>query len=292
MQKLTYVNVYGESIEFGGEPPILLRSVSGFSRPDASVVSTQGAYQAGAMLHRLQLPTRMIQMQFDILPQESREALYQLRMKMERVLASGRCMKDGKTGLLIYENDAGRWQMDAVPDGTITYGKRFRDAIAGSKLNFLCPNPYLLSDQVNLTHLRMGAGGFKLPAKLPAQLGIRKFTATLVNDGTVDAPMTITIYGTGETPKVVNHTTGAEIIVSRSVADGERLVIHTDPLTLSCELHKADGMVEDAFGYLDPSVAVSAFVLKPGSNEVEYVPSIVSTGSRVDLEWRAYYEGV
>jgi len=292
MQKLTYVNVYGESIEFGGEPPILLRSVSGFSRPDAAVVSTQGAYQAGAMLHRLQLPTRIIQLQFDILPQESREALYQLRMQMERVLANGRCLKDGKMGLLIYENDAGKWQTDAVPDGTITYGKRFRDSIAVNKLSFLCPNPYLLSDELGTVQLRMGNGGFRLPTTLPVKLGTRKFGATLVNSGTVDTPMTITIYGTGETPKVVNHTTGAQIIVSRSVATGEKLVIHTDPLTLSCELHKADGTIEDAFGYLDPSVAVSAFVLIPGANEVEYVPSIVSSGSRVDLEWRAYYEGV
>lgn len=271
---------------------MLLRSVSGFSRPDASIVSTQGAYQAGAMLQRLQLPVRTVQVQFDVLPQESREALYEQRLRIERVLASGRCMKDGKVGVLVYENDAGKWQTDAVPDGTITYGKRFRNAMAANKVSFLCPSPYLLSAQEQTSQMRMGQDGLSLPTALPIRLGSRRFRASLQNSGTADAPMTITIYGTGETPSIVNHTTGAQIIVSQVIVTGERLVIHTDPQALSCELHKADGTVEDAFGYLDPSVAVSAFVLVPGVNDVEYKPSVASTGSRVEIAWRSYYEGV
>ena len=50
--------------------------------------------------------------------------------------------------------------------------------------------------------------------------------------------------------------------------------------------------MEDAFGYLDPSIAVSAFVLAPGDNEVEYVPSVTSRQSRVEIAWHAYFEGV
>ena len=47
MQKLTYINAYGDSVVFGGDPPQLLRSVSGFSRPDGKIVTVQGAYQDG-----------------------------------------------------------------------------------------------------------------------------------------------------------------------------------------------------------------------------------------------------
>lgn len=292
MQKVTYVNAYGESVVFGREPPVLLRSVSGFSRPDASIVSTQGAYQAGVSFRRIQMPTRSVQVQFDILPQESREELYKERMRIERVLAGGRAMKDGKLGLLIYENDAGRWQIDAVPDGTVSYGKRFLNAVAQNKVNFLCPNPYLRSGEAQIAQMRMGSGGFALPARLPVKLGSRRFRTTLNNDGTAEAPMTITIYGTGETPTLVNHTTGAKVIVSSTIATGERLVIHTDPAALVCELHKEDGTTEDAFGYLDPSVAVSAFLLAPGANDVEYMPSVASTGSRVEIAWRSCYEGI
>jgi len=292
MQRVTYVNVYGESVVFSGEPPVLLRSVSGFSRPEAQILRTQGAYQAGEMFQRLQLPARSIQVQFDLPPCESREAMYRERMRMERVLAANRCMKEGETGLLIYENDAGSWQVHAVPEGTITYGKRFGHALADCRVRFLCPDAYLQERAQQSAQMRMGAGSFTLPFELPMLLGSRRFGATLVNGGTADAPLAITIYGTGETPTVVNHTTGAKIVVSRTVSAGERLAISTDPMKLTCVLYKADGTTEDAFGYLDPSIAVSAFVLVPGENEIEYVPSVASNDSRLELIWRNVFEGV
>ena len=55
---------------------------------------------------------------------------------------------------------------------------------------------------------------------------------------------------------------------------------------------RADGETQDAFGYLDASVAVSAFLLSPGVNEVEYVPSVASGGSRMEISWHSRYEGV
>ncbi|MBQ7825332.1 MAG: hypothetical protein IJ337_03140 [Clostridia bacterium] len=119
MQTITYVNAYGESLVFSGEPPLLLRSVSGLSRPEAEVVSTQAAYQPGAMISHIQLPMRRVQVRFDMLPQESREAFYAERMLIERVLSGNRAMRNGMLGSLIYENDAGRWQTDAVPESSI-----------------------------------------------------------------------------------------------------------------------------------------------------------------------------
>ena len=292
MQKITYVNAYGESIEFGDKPPVLLRSVSGLSRPDVQIIRAQGAYQAGEQFQRLQLSSRSVQVQFDIPPCESRASLYKMRMQIERVMAGSRSMRDGETGLLIYENDAGRWQMRAAPEGAIVYGKRFGHALAGSRVNFLCPDAYLEECAQQNAMMRMGMGAFSLPSALPVRLGSRRFAATLYNGGTADAPLRIAIYGTGETPTVINHTTGATIVVSRTVAVGERLEINTDPMNLCCRLVKQDGTEEDAFGYLDPSLAVSAFALACGENEIEYVPSVASGGSRLELTWRNVFEGV
>ena len=292
MQKITYVNAFGESVTFSGEPPVLLRSVSGLSRPDVEVVSTQAADQPGAMIGRVYLPVRRVQVRFDILPQESREAFYAQRMQMERVLSGSRALREGKTGTLIYENDAGKWRTEAVPEGGVMYGKRVGHAAADNTAAFFCPNPYLLSDTVDSAQMRMGSGDLLLPTRLPLRLGSRRFRAELVNRGTSDAAVTMTIYGTGETPEVINHTTGARIAVSRRIAVGEKLVICTDPRALSCTLMRGDGSEEDAFGYLDPSLAVSAFVLIPGTNAVEYRPSVASTGSRVEIAWQSCYEGV
>ena len=292
MQRITYVNAYGEQLVFGGEPPLLLRTVSGLSRPDAGVVLTQGAYQDGERFSRVQLPARFVQIGFDMPPQATREAMYEERMRMERVLSASRCARDGEIGLMIYENDAGAWIAGAVPDGTISYGRRFQNGFVGGKLTLCCPDAYLQDRREQAVQLRMGQSGLVLPAALPVRLGARCFRMELVNKGTASAPVTITLYGTGEMPTVVNHTTGARIVVSRTVAGGERLVIHTDPGALACELVRTDDTREDAFGYLDPTVALSAFLLAPGVNDVEYVPSVVSQESRMEMSWRSCYEGV
>lgn len=292
MQRVTYVNAYGESVVFGREPPLLLRSVTGLQRPDGTVVRTQGAYQAGETFSRFQLPARSVQVSFDMPPLETREAMYRERMRIERTLSIGRCERNGELGLLIYENDAGAWMARAAPDGAASYGQRFLNGMAACRVNFLCPDAYLQARDEQTAQMRMGQSGLVLPAGLPLRLGSRRFRAALVNEGTADAPVVITLYGTGETPTVINHTTGARLVVSRTVATGERLVISTDPQALSCELIDAQGVREDAFGYLDASVAVSAFLLVPGSNDVEYLPSVVSIDSRLEVAWHSCYEGV
>ena len=292
MQRITYVNTYGERLVFGGEPPLLLRSVSGLTRPDATVVRTQGAYQDGERFSRLQLPARAVQVSFDMPPLASREAMYRERMRIERVLSAGRCARGGEIGLMIYENDAGAWIAGAVPDGAVSYGKRFRNGLVNNRLTLYCPDAYLQDRSEQSAQMRMGQSGLELPAVLPVRLGARRFRVALTNEGTADAPVTMVLHGTGETPTVVNHTTGARIVVSRTVSEGEQLIIRTDPRDLSGRILRTDGEEEDAFGYLDPSTAVSAFLLAPGVNDVEYVPSVASLGSRMEIRWRSCYEGV
>ena len=292
MQKVTYINVYGESLVLGGGPPVLLRSVSGFSRPGGQIVRAQGAYHPGETFSRVQLPSRSVQVQFDILPCADRGALYRQRMQIERVLSSGRCLRGGETGWLVYENDAGAWRMRAVPDGAITYGKRFQNAMAACRVNFLCPDAHMEAMAQETAVIRTSAGGFKLPTALPIRLGARIPGETLVNGGTADAPVTVTVYGTGEIPALINRTTGAQLMLTRAVGAGEQLVVSTDPKALSCVLVRADGSREDAFGYLDPALAVSGFALAPGGNLVEYVSAGAGAGSRVEIAWRARYEGV
>ena len=128
--------------------------------------------------------------------------------------------------------------------------------------------------------------------KLPMKLGTRLFNADLKNEGTADAPVVVEIYGTGEAPELVNHTTGARIVVQQVIETGARLVIDTNPDNPSCVLIGSDGKETDAFGYLDADTAISAFALRPGTNSVEYIPSVPSIGSRVEIRWRSMYEGV
>ena len=292
MQKVTYINLYGETVVFGRETPVILSNVTGMSRASGKLVTSQGAYQNGQTIYRAQLAARKVTVTFSLYGCVDRLAMYQQRERIERVLAYNRCVRDGKCGTLIYENDAGAWVIDAVPSSSVTYGKRFLNCLPNCKISFTAAGAYLREQQGRKATLRMGDGGFVLPTTLPIKLGTRLFTGELRNAGTVDSPVQIVIHGTGEAPLLVNHTTGAQIAVNHVIETGGRLEINTDPDALSCVLIHADGTEEDAFGYLDAETAISAFLLKPGANQVEYMPSVPSTGSRVEISWYSMYEGV
>lgn len=292
MQKITYVNLYGETAVFGRETPLILSGVTGLSRAGGKLITSQGAYQDGQTIYRAQLEARRVDVTFSLYGCADRAQMYQRRAQLERVLSYGRCVRDGRCGQLIYENDAGAWIMDAVPSSAITYGKRILNVLPGCKVAFAAAGAYLRAQSEKHMTLRMGAGGFMLPSALPIQLGTRLFSGELMNEGTADAPVRMTIYGTGESPEIVNHTTGARIIVDHLIETGTRLVISTDPDNLSCVFVDEAGNETDAFGYLDADTAISAFLLAPGTNDVEYIPSVPSTDSRVEIAWNDMFEGV
>lgn len=292
MQKITYINLYHETIVFGWEEPLILAGVTGLSRSNGKLITSQGAYQNGQTIHRAQLEARKVQVTFNVYGCASREAMYRQRQRIEHILAYNRCVRDGRCGQLIYENDAGAWIVNAVPSTSIVYGKRFLNYLPNCRLTFETTSAYLKTRQASSAVLQIGSGGFSLPTRLPIRMGMRRFEGELRNEGAADAPVQITIDGTGETPKLVNHTTGAQIIVRQVIANGEKLVIDTEPDALSCVLIGADGETTDAFGYLDADTALSEFVLQPGTNRVEYIPSVASVGSKVTLQWHSMYEGV
>lgn len=294
MQKLTYINAYGDSVVFGGDPPQLLRSVSGFSRPDGKIVTVQGAYQDGTTVQRVQLPARKVKLTFDLPNHSDREAMYRTKAEIERVLSTGRCFRQdtGEMGMLVYQNDIGTWRIKALPDGAITWGTRFLNQIIKNKLNFSCPDPYLADDTLNTATLKMGNGGLILPNTFPFSLGVAQFTGQLVNSGSVESPCEIAIYGTGDTPAVVNHTTGARLIISETLTTGDVMHINTDPNALECYIVHPDGSREDAFGWMDPTIAITGFQLIPGTNSVEYVPSAPTQQSRATIIWRSRVEGI
>lgn len=291
MQKITYINLRGEALEIGPSPPYILSTMSGVEPTDVTMTATRGAHQHGETTREILREPRVVNVTASIREAE-RAAMYEARMRAAALLALPACFDGTTTGRLIYENDAGKWWAYAVPEIPLRGGKRILDNLLDMRMTFHCDSPYWSSIGEEYVTLRMGAGDFKLPFSFPIRFGRRDFSRTARNAGAVDAPVHIEIEGTGEAPALYNRTTGAELAISRVIARGERLVIDTDPANLSVTVVRGDGTGENAFGYLDASLAVTAFVLRPGDNRIEYVPSVTSNDSRVTLRWRTLYEGV
>lgn len=292
MQLLEYVNLRGERVVFGGVPPYILEHVDGLGLAPIDPISVQGAYQQGETLQRIRRNARTIDARFHI-EGRTREDMYRLRAALLSKLTPHAALNEetGEMAKLYYENDYGQWWAHATPTD-VRYVERLENFMVSCPLEFRCPNPYWNSVRKSSVVLEMDISAFKLPFTVPFRLGSRNFANTIDYAGQVPTPVEIVIYGTGETPELENRTTGKRISIKRVVAKGEALHIGTDENDLYVNLVQADGTVIPAYGYLTPDSALSEFVLQPGENIIEYLPSIVDQGSRAVLSWYERLEGV
>ena len=290
MQKLTYINLHGDSVTFGGEPPYILERVKGLGKPAVKIASTRGVYQHGDTTRAALLEPRFVDLSFHIRG-ESRADLYQKREALMGLLAYGRAFDGKYQGRLFYQNDYGTWWIHAIPD-SLDPEARLQNWLLSSKLSFRCADPYWNTTEVRTLALFMRNSSFSLPFRFPIRLGSRRFSGLAVNAGQAEVPVRIAIVGSGETPTLVNHSTGARLTVSRPVATGETLRIDTAPETLSVMVRRADGSEEAAHGYLSLDTALLGFSLRRGENEIEYLPSEPSILSSVELSWNTRLEGV
>lgn len=291
MQKLTYVNLRGEQLEMSSFPPYILHSLAGMEPTDVQIMTTQAPEQNGATTRTVLRAPRTVEATISI-RKDDRADMYEARMRASAILAMNACISENQVGRLIYENDTGTWWTYAVPEVSLSGGSRARDNLIDMRAQFHCDSPYWFSMGEDYITLEMGDGSFTLPFSFPVRFGRRDFSRTARNTGAVNAPVHITIEGTGEMPTLFNHTTGGKITVSRVIARGEQLIIDTDPEMLTVKVINADDEEENAFGYLNSSLAVTTFSLRPGDNLIEYAPSVVSNESRVTIKWRTRYEGL
>ena len=290
MQKLTFINLRGEAVEFGGGPPYVLEKVRGLGKPGYKLSAARGVYQHGETPYGIQLDSRYVELSFHI-QGHSRTDLYQKRRELMAALAMPVAFDGSRLARLIYQNDSGAWWIHAIPEGPDP-DVRLQNWLLSAKLSFRCPDPYWRAVAPDGLTLAMTDATFKLPFGFPIRLGSRGFFGTAFNGGQVVVSPLIEIAGSGETPTLVNHTTGASITVSRAVATGDLLVIDTDPQVLSVTILTDQGEEIPAHSYLTLDSALTEFLLRPGVNELEYKPSAPSIGSQVSIRWTPRLEGV
>lgn len=291
MQFLTYINLRGERLVFGLGAPYLLRSVRGMGTCDNVMTFTEDGTRDGKRLLSLRREEREITATLQIMG-ATRQDLYEKREALCRLLSPDLAMDGESRARLIYENNHGTWWTWAVPLGGLDWGARVQDVHTGVNVRFQCESPFLYGSEPREAVFRQTSGGFRLPGKLPVRLGSQVFQMRVVNEGSAFAPCVVTVEGSGETPAMENRSTGALLRMVAPLATGERLTINTDPAALSATLTHADGSGENAFGYLDPTSALSDFGLRPGENELVYLPAGDRSRSVIRVSWHDTFEGV
>lgn len=289
MQKLTYVNLLGESVDFFHEPYIL-ESVEGLGATASRTATVTGAYQNGESLRGLLKAKRAVDLRISVRGRD-RADLYTKRRELAGVLAAEKSFDGRSSARLIYENDAGSWWTWAVPDGGLEGGKRAADYIVSASLSFLCESAYWFSAQAREAAFLYTGDGFTLPYKHPVSFGSRDFALDVTNDGQVAAPLEITIRGQGEQPAIRNATTSERLMLTALLPVGSTLNINTDPARLDATITDAAGE-RGAYGLLSIDTPLSAFRLAPGVNRLIYEPGGAAAQSEILLRWFDRFEGV
>lgn len=291
MQKVTYINLLNESIVFGNTPPYILSSVTGLGAPDIDYETTRGAYQHGESIAGFRRAAPPVGVTFSIV-ETTREGLYQTRQALQGILSPDRAMDGEARATFIYENDFGRWYTPVMPDGGLAPDKRILNVQPLLKMSFKRESPfwYAMSDEgVEFSYT---PGGFELPFSFPISFGSRDYSKDAVNAGHVNAPVEIWIECKGETPRLVNRSTGHAIELSGPVPTGNTLYIRTDPAHLDATLTDAGGVVTPAFGRLSLDTPMAEFYLRPGLNSLVYETGGEGSTSVIRVRWRPMFEGV
>lgn len=293
MQKLTYINILGESVAFCGAPPFILEKIRGTGPTENNVTAIEGAYQDGDTTYGVRKGRREVDISFHI-QGDDRADMYQKRMALCGLLAKDKAFDAARQmrGRIVYQNDHGQYWTWAVPEGHISFDNRIRDWQYSTPLSFRCERPYWSSMAQKMAVLAFSDAGFELPFEFPVAFGSREFRKQLANAGQVQTPVEITIEGMGETPALTNHSTGAKLRLTEPLPAGYILRINTDPAQLAVTVTDPDGAVDNAFGYLDPTGPLTAFTLRPGLNDIEYEPGSAAARSRISIQWYELYEGV
>ena len=290
MQKLTYVNLRLERVELAREPLVLAR-VKGLGSPGVTIKTAGAAFLGGDLTQSLLRQSREIDATVTVRA-NSREELYGLRAELCARLSPERAFDGENRARLYYENDAGCFWTWAIPEGGPEWGARIQNAHPNLKMSFHCESPFWYGAQCKALLFGESPEGLSLPFILPLRLGKKAFSASARSEGQCETPVTVTVWGKGETPSLLNQSTGAQLRLISPLPDGDVLTLCTDPRRLAARVTHPDGTEENAFGLLDPVTPLSSFTLRAGDNQVAYLPAGESAQSRIRLEWYDCYEGV
>jgi hypothetical protein len=149
-------------------------------------------------------------------------------------------------------------------------------------IQFIAPNPFWY-DPTQLEQIMVGfSGGFSLPFSFPFTMGTVGSQVDINNLGNIETPVLIYFYGEVVNPVMQNLTTGEDITITKTIDDGDVLIINTAFGEKSVMI-LSGGEYTNAFEFVDPDSVF--WKLAPGDNTLKYTVS--SEGA--NAECRLYY---
>ena len=282
MQQITYTDSAGRKTVFGPRAPYVLWKVDGLGNPDIQIDRTRAAGQRGQEAHGLRYETREVTIIAHI--HGPGGMLYALRRQLNSLMSPEKA-----PGMLVYENDAGRYVIPCYPEQP-RYDDRFREYQTVT-LRLLCPDPLWRAEEAAQARLYFGDGSFVFLLMLPAVFGVSAARGVLRNNGDAAAPLEFWVHGGAKRPTIRNRTTGESFTVEKDFPENQTLYIRTGQGEKTVSLLSADGvLLENAFGYLSPDSVL--FLLPCGESELEFKNAEEAASTSVSVRFWERYTGV
>ena len=133
------------------------------------------------------------------------------------------------------------------------------------------------------------SGGFSFPFSFPVSFGTVGTQIDMFNLGSVETPIIIYLYGEVVNPVITNVTTDEAITVTRTVDDGDILIINT-AFGEKAAMVLTDGEYVNAFEYVDPDSIF--WKLAPGSNTLSYTVASEGENAQCIIYYYHRFSGV
>jgi phage-related protein len=267
----------------GNSAPFLLTKVRGTGGAALSMQTTKAPGQDGSSLHEVTLEPRPIEIEGYVCG-TNRDEMYQTRKSLASILNP----KIGQ-GTLTYENDLGKYRINAIPEESPVWGDRSGNNEAFT-ITFIAYNPFWLENLVTMRQLSYIVGGLMYPLRLPTKFSDRTYKRVLTNSGDVETPVEIEFYGPATNPTVKNNTTNEFITIKRELSETDKLVINTEFGNKKVEIVAVDGTRTNVFNWID--LSSTFFQIQVGDNELEYNSNNESSLSKVIVKYSNRYVGV
>ncbi len=267
-----------------GDPsgPILLDTVDGLSRPDARVEASERAQDHGAILFARFLKERVLTFAGTAFADSGIER-QALRARMDAAFMPS----EEDSPLVVCVDDGSYRRADCRPTRfTFTGNRAFAIARIPFALEFQAADPRWYDDEKTVVELEPTGPvtGFHFPLVFPLVFaGGASGIGSCPNEGTIDTPPFVRLYGPFTDPSFINLTTGTRLDLSITVGAGDFL-----DLDFAAQTIKLNGS-GSRYAALQ-SGTWDGFV--PGPNQVQFVASGTDGGSRAVISYRSAWGSI
>lgn len=282
-KRIIITNQLGESIEICRDPYVFVSFDT--SGNEASIVKTKGYMQDGVSVGNVTMNEMTLPIEFYIKGM-SLEEVYKLRQQMNRII-------NPKLGPFSITVD--------LPHGTFTNTvsiealPRYRvederyQVVQRGLFHILLTDPYWKNDNDIEVPLISWEPNFSFPFSFAPTVtfGTKGEQQRVVNNGDVDTPVKIDVYGPCTSPIITNLTTIEFIKIERDVPAGQRLEINTAYGQKTVQLIKSDGTIINAYNWI--SADSKLFSLRRGLNILDYNADIGRDSTTVIVRFREQY---